>query len=144
MFDNFPFLGFVKCSCPGICSEKVTHKQARKIYSAVGGSICTLRDLARDCAESTGCNYGSTLVWARRNNPIESPSANPGNSPSSLQSPFPTTSPTSIPNESPSAFPSRSLLSILSEQLCSEIDLPTSPPNYLSSRSSSSQSPVNL
>jgi len=107
-FDNFPFSGFVKRSCPGICSGKVTHKQARKICSAVGGSICTLRDLARDCAESTGCNYGSTFVWARRNNSIESPSANPGNSPSSLPSPFPTNSPSSIPNESPSTFPSNS------------------------------------
>jgi len=115
-FDGLPFFGFEKNKCnDGLCSGKMRYNQARKLCAAVGGYICKKRDLADDCAISTGCQYDGTFVWSQANDRTESPSTNPTShkpttlpsySPSNKLTPFPTNLPTTMPNVSPSTIPS--------------------------------------
>jgi len=102
-FDDLPFSGKTKGNCDdGLCSGKVRYNQAMKLCNAVGGSLCTLRDLVEDCAQYTGCNYDNVFVWARANDRTESPSTAPTPSPSGIPSSSPSSSTTSLPSDSPS------------------------------------------
>jgi len=108
-FDNLPFDGFTKSNCDAGCSGKVRYNQAKKLCKAVGGSLCTLRELAEDCGRYTGCKYDSSFVWARQNEPTEPPTSTPtSHEPSTLPSYSPTNIPTSSPTNLPSTMASAS------------------------------------
>jgi len=135
--------GFTKKSCNnGLCSGKVTYRRAKKICSIAGANICTLNDLARDCALFTGCNYIKTFVWARPNPITEFPSTSPSTShiPSTLPShsasniptisPLPSAMPSALPSNAPSSSPSSSP-SVLPS--ASPSDIPSHSPSFLPS-----------
>merc|ERR1740124_1378400 len=118
-FKKLSVSGFKKDSClGGLCSGKVTYRQANNICSFIGGYICTLDDLVRDCALSTGCNYDKTFVWAGLDPITEFPSTSPSTSniPSTLPShspsniptisPLPSAMPSALPSNAPSSLPS--------------------------------------
>jgi len=54
------------CHDAGLCSGPLLYEQAEALCVTVGGYICTIEDLANDCAKSTGCQGDNTFVWAKK------------------------------------------------------------------------------
>ena len=127
IFYGIKFGGWKEHTCKGLCSGKVTYRQAKIICAKAGGNICTKSQLSKDCATGSGCKYESEMVWAKRDPFTESPSTSPRASPSNI----PSLSPSNIPSRPPSDIPSLPPSNIPSRP---PSDIPSLSPSNIPSR----------